>query len=60
MAKKQTSVRKREREALKRQRALAKTQKAAEKRELRHNKAKQSSTTFAAQPVDAESGPAIS
>ena len=33
MAKKQTSVRKREREAVKRQRALEKTKKNAEKRE---------------------------
>lgn len=57
MAKKQTSVRKREREALKRQRALAKTQKAAEKRELRHNKANQSSTVFATQPIDTDGGP---
>jgi hypothetical protein len=40
MAKKQTSVRKREREVLKRQRAMAKVRKAAEKRELRHNKPK--------------------
>lgn len=43
MAKKQTSVRKREREVLKRQRAMAKTRKAAEKRERRLNKPKEAS-----------------
>lgn len=52
MAKKQTSVRKREREALKRQRAQAKARKAEEKRERRHNKPVAPPTTFVMRPPD--------
>lgn len=57
MAKKQTSVRKREREILKRQRAMAKSRKAAEKRERRHNKPQQVVIPFPTQQStpDAES-----
>lgn len=56
MAKKQTSVRKREREAVKRQRAMAKSQKAAEKRERRHNKPDSTSGSFLPPSTNLEGG----
>ncbi len=48
MAKKQTSVRKREREMAKRQRELRKSQKAAEKRERRLRRPDQASSASSA------------